>query len=285
MKTNRFGVTILLAVAAFALAACASGSPKADQATVIKDITVSNNAVVLRQIDLQIEREKTRQKEVDIELAVSGALMTIGQGGDAHSKVVSAVALLGTAKGRGGAGTAPNAQVPQLPPQQIIPPERDLLDRGLQIASVVLPGGVPAVLSPILAANTAAKQIAGQTDQARIAGETTRYQWGAVRDISNGNAAAIQGVVGSAFQFGGEIGRANNYTWNVGGDYAGGNLIGRFSGTGSGASGTQNFGSGILNLGANARIGSPGPYVQPQCTGGDAGVENSNGGAVTCPIQ
>lgn len=266
---------------ALMLAGCFTTSPpKPDQATIIKDITISNNQVVLRQIDLALEREKTRQAELTAESVTSTALQNIGiTAPDSHSRVVASVALLGAAKTRGGAsgGTQP-APTPQIPPQQAILPERDGLDRVLQVASVLMPGGVPAVLTPVLAANTAAKQIAGSVEQARIAGDVTKSQWAAFANAQASAWTATGGMIEV-------LGRPNQNTWNIGGDYAGGDLIGRYSGAGSGSSGPQLFGSGILNTGNNARFTSPGPYKVSCTTGNVNGTSSPTGGDADCPVQ
>lgn len=276
----RTKILLFSAIAILALAGCES-NPKKSTGELMRDISLSNNDVVKAQIQLRIEEQKTRQKEIDVELATSTYINAIALNGGQTEKVNGQTALLALARGRGGSASGSAPSVPNIPPQQAIPAERDWLDRTLQIANIVIPGGAPAILSPILAARTAGKQIDAATEQARIAGETTRAQWTAVAGMNHDAIAGMQGLGLAGFTTIGDVvsglGRPNINTWNVTGDYAGGNLAGRFSGN----TGQILNGGGILNTGANNRFTSPGPYIQPSCVTG----ATSGDAPVNCPVN
>jgi hypothetical protein len=68
-------------------------------------------------------------------------------------------------------------------------------------------------------------QADANVELARVNGETTRYQWGAVRDMNHDSVAAISNTATAGFFSVGEItatlGKPNINTYNVGGDFAG----------------------------------------------------------------
>ena len=257
----KFKLITIAVMATMALAACGSNPNQKSNAEVALQMTQSNNQVTLKQVELMIEREKTRQAELAGQTAFATALKEVGSstGATELTKVTATVALLGATRGSGtGNSTPATNEVPRAMPNVTPPPERDGLDRFVQVASVLVPGGIPALASPVLGFLSNKEHEVTNRISAEFSYKGQAAQWQGLSNIVSSSNSTIQSVVGSLGQ--------PSYTWNVGGDYAGANLVGRYSGVGSGGFGAQNFGSGILNQGANSRFNSPGPYTQPQCT-------------------
>ena len=258
------------AVAVSSVTGCAANTTKEpSQSSQIVAITQSNNAVILRQLDLQLEREKTRRAEIEGENAVAGAIMRIAEKGGETTKVNGQTALLGIAKSKN-RGYADGAQtMPQLPPQQLIQPERDWLDRTLQVASVVMPGGIPAVLSPVLAFRGQVKALDAQTEQARISGQTQQALYGTFSSLNATTVAGMTNLGVAGFSANGQIAQAGftataiaaakpGIVVNAGGDVV----------VGGGAVNKTNC---YLTAGATSGYGAPGGYGGYGAPGGDGG--------------
>lgn len=248
--------------------------PEETTESAIVKLRQSDNDVIKEQIKLQSTRETTRQKEIDAQTTAMALMKLVADSPAATviERVNAQTALLAMAFGRGGATAQPQI-TPQLTPQQPLPQKRDWLDRAGQLAGIVIPGGAPAILAPILSNRSDLRRIQAATDQAKIAADTTAAQWNAFAAAQGKAWDATSGIVGT-------LGRANVY--NVGGDFAGGDLIGRYSGQGSGNSGQLLFGGGVFNWG-DYRATSPGPYTVT-CSNGTTGTVSASG-QVSCPVQ